>query len=144
MSQWTHVAGIIRFDALRILGMPAQVNQNPSEFMGNTFEYEDDAETWNACTVPRGSEGSLQYVVWVNPHPTALSAYTVTVFGDLRDYDDEAEIISYFRGVVEGRLVRQATFEVAVEYQPPRVFHYVEDHGFVELTDLQNETQAAE
>ena len=44
MSQWTHVCGCIRFDALRIVGMPYSTLDEIKELMGNTVSFEDSEE----------------------------------------------------------------------------------------------------
>lgn len=117
MSQWTHVAATIRFDALRMAGMPAPA-------LGITCTYESDENAWDLCNVPCGSEGSLQYHVWENPSPNDLAAYTSMIWGDLRDYDDVAEITEYLDKVTQGQMIRQGVVEIEVERRDVVVLRY--------------------
>lgn len=111
MSQWTHVAATIRFDDLRFPGMP---DQTPD--LGKTCRFDDELEDWDACTVPCGSEGSLQHHLWVNPERNAVTAFVATIWGDLRDYSDVGEITTYLNRVCAGRMIRQGVAQIEVEY----------------------------
>ena len=111
MSQWTHVAGIIRIDDMRMLPMA----EHPRDYMGNTCDYDDDEYTWDECDVPKGSEGSLEYSIFENPMHNHLSAYSVQIFGDLRDYNDLKEIEEYLNKITSGRMVRQGVVTVDIE-----------------------------
>lgn len=119
MSTWTHVAATIRFDALRLPGMP---NQKPD--LGKSCDFESESADWDACTVPCGSEGSLQTQLWENPHPTHMAAYTAMIWGDLRDYADVEEVIGYLDRITEGRMVRQGVAEIEVECQEPVIVRF--------------------
>ena len=122
MSQWTHVTACIRFDALRMVGMP---NMKPD--LGITASYEDAREKWDQCNVPCGSEGSLQHYMWEDPNTSSLAAYTAMFWGDLRDYDDEQEILDYFTRITEGKMIRSGVIEIAVEYKSTKVYRYESD-----------------
>lgn len=122
MSQWTHMAATIRFDALRMAGMPA-----PN--LGNTCTYESDQNAWDLCNVPCGSEGSLQYHVWENPSPNDLAAYTAMIWGDLRDYGDVEEITEYLNQVTDGHMIRQGVAEIEVEGGEPVVLRHDRDQN---------------
>lgn len=119
MSQWTHVAACIRFDALRLPGMP-----DFSPKLGNTCSFSDDQVKWDLCDIPCGSEGSLQYHVWENPDAHAIAAYTVMIWGDLRDYENVDEIVSYLGRVTRDKIIRQGVVTINVEYQKTVVFDY--------------------
>ena len=91
MSNWSHVAGIIRIDDIRPL--------NPNVFdadklIGKELLFTDSSETWDYAFehpeeyLPLGSEGSLIKTVWINPKENDMDAYTVSIFGDLRDHHD--------------------------------------------------------
>lgn len=129
MSTWTHVAATFRIDAIRPLG-----DREPSwdEVFGmETYEPTDydifgddwrryresvaDAEEHPDCYMPFGSEGSLHRSVWVNPDDRHMAAYVVTVFGDLRDYDDVGEIREWFTKVCGRCAIRQAVCDVRVD-----------------------------
>lgn len=121
MSIWTHVAGVIRYDAVCALG-----ETHPD--LGNTCTFGDDEAAWDKCNVPCGSEGSLVISKWTNPSDTSLAAYTVSIFGDLRDYDDDQEIINYFNRINNSMVTRQAIFTISGgEQDDPRsyIFNHV-------------------
>ena len=127
MSQWTHVNGSIRFDALRMQGMPFARIEDIKALMGNTWDFDDDEATCEACTVPEGSEGSLRFMFWSNPSINSISAYTVGIFGDLRDFgskEDVKSIKEWFNKIIstDGVMVRSAILEVAVEHGETLIF----------------------
>lgn len=117
MSIWTHVAATIRFDGIRSLGM-----QKPN--LGKTVDYESPTEDWDKCDVPCGSEGSLQTHFWVNPNASSLAAYTASIFGDLRDYENAGEVIAYLERITDGQMVRNGVATIEIEGQPPVILHY--------------------
>lgn len=115
MSNWTHVAGIVRVDGLRLAGMD---EPNFDELFGKELEYEGDWEDYELHSelyLPAGSEGSLKKSVWVNPDESYIAAYTVSIFGDLRDHDDPNEIVEWFKEKLKNVLVRNATITVENE-----------------------------
>ena len=117
MSQWTHVNGIIRIDALRFMGM-----KSPNIGIPSLWEDDHDAKD-----IPCGSEGSLNAELWTNPSENSLSAFTVSIFGDLRDYDDVDEIVKYLNQITEGGLVRSGVCEIDVEFKFTYLYHYVNE-----------------
>ena len=121
MSVWTHVAGTIRYDAFRIPGAP---DQNPSSWIGETDLYHENNPD---STMPRGSEGSLNYKCTENPNTSSLAAYTVAIWGDLRDYYNVDEIREWLESITEGRLVRQGVITCHVEGQRSVLFEHTED-----------------
>jgi len=131
MSQWTHVNGAIRYDALRIPGLdtPFYSQAEVKKFLGNTASFEDDEAVWDACNVPCGSEGSIEFVVHENPSETSLAAFGVHVFGDLRDFgsdEDIEKIREWFKRVTtkKGVMVRSAILEINVEYGDAIILRY--------------------
>lgn len=131
MSQWTHVCGCIRYDALRLAGMPYSTIEDIKKLVGNPVSFDDPEKKWDECNVPLGSEGSIQFVFWSNPSPNSLSAFTVAVFGDLRDFgkDDVPKIREWFNKVTTGKgvMVRSAIVEICVEYEEePIILRYVD------------------
>ena len=100
MSNWTHVLGALRIDDIR--GLTDMSAETIRAIMGKELQYDDPKEKWDdACDhpeeyLPIGSEGSLHLEVWENPDVHKMTAYTVTVFGDLRDHDSAEEIIDWF------------------------------------------------
>ena len=101
MSNWTHVAGIVRLDAVRCL----RSHDDPlfDKMFGKECLYNSPSDVWRDYEdhpddyLPMGSEGSLHKSVWINPDKGEMAAYTVSIFGDLRDHDSTAEIIEWFK-----------------------------------------------
>ncbi len=134
MSQWTHIAGVIRYDAIRVLSIP-RGSYDPLIFL-------------SGIELPTGSEGPLQWEVSESPERAALAAYVATFWGDLRDFgsrEDVEKVVDYFQAIVEGRLVRQGCFTVDVEYGLTKTYSYRDHVGFVlvELRDYEPEDQTA-
>ena len=122
MSNWSHVAAIVRVDSFpRCL---QGVETNFTKIFGKELSYED---RWNLDLpeVPDkdgeylyyGSEGSLKMTVWVNPYKESLAAYTISIFGDLRDDDDPDAIIEWFKHKCSKLDVRQACITVDNEWR---------------------------
>ena len=120
MSSWVHVCGVMRIDDLRL----RDGNPDFDELIGKECLFNDNYEVWEDAEsnpdkyLPMGSEGSLQKSVWINPDKNCIAAYTVTIFGDLRDcYEDDAKkIIQWFKEKAENLLVRNAVICVEYEY----------------------------
>jgi hypothetical protein len=92
--------------------------------LGRTVSYESPTEDWDKCTVPCGSEGSLDTHLWTNPSTSAMAAYTASIFGDLRDYENVGEIIDYLDKITKGKMVRNGVATIEVEGQPPVILHW--------------------
>lgn len=117
MSNWTHVAAIVRVDHI-ILNPDDEIDFEM--IFGREVLWDMDwADIESDCrpTLPMGSEGSLRMSVWHNPDCSHLAAYTVSIFGDLRDHDDPNEIIHWFKEKLKCKnlFVRQATITVENE-----------------------------
>lgn len=115
MSVWTHINGSIRIDHIR----PVMGSLDLSKLF-RTWSYEDFKEKVEACNVPAGSEGSLRVSIWEEPMQVAMAAYSVNVFGDLRDFDSIEPIRDWFKKIVleSGLMIRDAILECQVEGQP--------------------------
>ena len=125
MSVWTHVAGIIRVDGFRLNESDPEPNWD--ELIGKELNWDDDSEVrevreirknYHKCSeefMPCGSEGSLKKVIWKNPDKNSLASYTVSVFGDLRDYDDLVKIEKWFTKVCSKLWVRDAVITADCE-----------------------------
>lgn len=117
MSVWSHVAGIIRIDAFRALDGGATKEYFDKVF-GKEVHYDGDDIEWKNADehpeeyLPMGSEGSLSMSVWINPNPRHFAAYTVSIFGDLRDHYDPQGIIDWFESKCRNLNVRNATITV--------------------------------
>ncbi len=115
MSQWTHVAAIIRYDGLRLPGVDDECH--PAGFLGQQYHpYEEHAGEHDIKPeLPCGSEGSLRWEVHVNPSEGAMAAYVAYIYGDLRDYNSFEEIEAYFSRISVGKFIRQGSATVEVE-----------------------------
>jgi len=117
MSQWTHVNGSIRIDHLKVMSDYTDLN---SKF--KTCGFTDDEIEWKECNVPCGSEGSIQVNIWENPEDHHLAAYTVNFWGDLRDYDNEQELVDWFTKIIKSHMIRDAVMSIRIEYQSYSVY----------------------
>ena len=131
MSNWTHVAGIVRVDSIRCF-MP---EPNWEKIFGKELHYEDDIEIWEDAEnnpdnyLPMGSEGSLKITIWENPSINDCFSYAVSIFGDLRDHDSSEEIIKWFEDKVKnnGLIIRQAVITVENEVKGTLSWTYEDD-----------------
>lgn len=131
MSNWTHVAGVIRVDYMKWDDIP---ELDFDELLGKEclwdsgYEVFEDSDKHPELYLPMGSEGSLQKSVWVDPDDSHIPRYTVSIFGDLRDHDSCDEIIEWFKNKCKliGS-VRQATITVDNEYYGTKSYTYEEE-----------------
>ena len=118
MSVWTHVAATFRVDCVRVRGGAVP---NFEAIFGKTLNFDDEEEKWNEAYnnpgmyLPLGSEGSLKMSVWEDPHQSMLAAFTVSVFGDLRDYSDIKAIKEWFDRCCKNTWIRQAVITAECE-----------------------------
>ena len=128
MSNWTHVAGVIRVDSIRCLEQ-----LDIEKHFGKACKWKDSLDVWKDADqnpekyLPMGSEGSLEMSIWTNPDTGCLAAYTVSIFGDLRDHDSPDEIIEWFKQKCKGLLIRQATITVENEVNGTKNWTYKEE-----------------
>lgn len=100
MSNWTHVAGIIRVDGII---ESSDMGNDIKRIIGKEVHFDSSMDEWNDFDrnpeeyLPCGSEGTLRMTLWENPNKSSMAAYTVSIFGDLRDHDSPTEIIKWFR-----------------------------------------------
>jgi hypothetical protein len=123
MSYWTHVAGIVRVGDIRIFD--DQIGPDWDAIFGKECLFDAPREVWDDAMehpdkyLPMGSEGTLRKTVWVNPDLSHADAYTVSIFGDLRDYDSPETIIEWFKKIVNSVAidVRQACITATNGYK---------------------------
>lgn len=109
MSNWTHVAGIIRVDDFgRCLG------EKP-------LNLEKIIEP-----LPYGSEGPLEMTVWENPKKYCVFSYVVSIFGDLRDHHSAEEIVEWFKKICAKLAVRDAVITAQNEWNGTAIWVYEE------------------
>lgn len=130
MSNWTHVAGIIRIDDILEHDIDWDKIIGKEVHFGDGFEKWTEAEKNPNQFLPFGSEDSLYKKVWTNPNESQAARYTVSIFGDLRDHDDPDAIIKWFNNKCKwlqnnnSRLsVRQASIVVSNEKNGNREWH---------------------
>ena len=103
MSNWTHVAGIVRIDGW----VEDDHEMDFDKIFGKECLYESPDEVWRDLDehpndyLPFGDEGTLQKTVWINPHPECADRYVVSIFGDLRRHDDPNEIVIWFKQICD-------------------------------------------
>lgn len=128
MSVWTHVAGVVRVDGIVC---------DFDKVFGKECLWESDNNIWDDAELnpddymPMGSEGSLEKSVWTNPDAYCMARYTVSVFGDLRDYNDSKAIIEWFKNSCDKVAVRQAVITIKVEGQEPIIYRYERGKEYV-------------
>lgn len=111
MSNWTHVAAIFRIDSFAR-------NLKFDKIFGEELHWNDPESKWEDASkypkkyLPLGSEESLKMSVWEDPDTSCLAAYTVSIFGDLRDHDSIDEIIKWFDEKCKAVFIRQAVVTV--------------------------------
>ena len=99
MSVWTHAAGIMRIDEISVLS--GKTAEDVKKIFGKEIGFGDHFPDDDSVeTLPMGSEGTLHIEVWENPE-NSTAAFTVSVFGDLRDFDDPRSITEWFREKTE-------------------------------------------
>ena len=121
MSVWTHVAAVVRIDDFRFSDKPIP---DWDEIFGKECLFHSPSEVWVDCEkhpekyLPCGSEGTLQKTAWINPDSHHTAAYTVTIFGDLRDFENPKDVIEWFKEIVEsGKIgIRQAVITATDGY----------------------------
>lgn len=121
MSIWTHVNGNIRIDSLRFDNNEISTIKN---ILGKIIHFDDNDYKTN---LPCGSEGSLEYNIVENPNESDISAFSVSIFGDLRDYDDVDYIEKWFNNILNEFLIRNAVLEINVEGQQNIILYSVDD-----------------
>jgi hypothetical protein len=130
MSQWTHINGQIRIDDMRFLESEGALKVK--KILGNTFDWNSTEEEEEECSVPYGSEGSLQYIIYENPNLHHLAAYVVSVYGDLRDFGDDEDVEKvkkWFTSVIDSSIIRQAILEIDVEGKGGIILYYSNEKG---------------
>lgn len=98
MSYWTHINGSIRIDHIRF---EEEDTLDFDEIFGKEWDFGEWDKAEEEYYLPSGSEGSLKKSVWVNPKLNSVPAYTVTIFGDLRDVETEHKFEEWLNNVTE-------------------------------------------
>lgn len=133
MSNWTHVAGIVRLNGYDFENFTEKeydsfvqkywekypkreerVRALIYDTFGRPVGFHDDIKDIPKPHLPMGSEGSLNIIIKVRPEEYMEMAI-VMIYGDLRDHYSANEIIKWFKKVLSKWWVRQATITVENE-----------------------------
>jgi hypothetical protein len=107
MSVWTHVAGIIRIDDVRVL-----TGHNLASVL---YHFQS--------LVPGGSEGPLTVTGWENPDVSSLASFTISIHGDLRDFENPWTVVEWLKERCrEPLIIRQGIALIHTEGQEPVVW----------------------
>ena len=141
MSQWLQVAAVARIDDFRDSPVSAEDAAKMFEkVFGKECSWEtgdfEDAFNHPENYLPMGSEGSLTMSVWVDPDISTLAAYTVSIFGSLRDRgsEDADEIIDWFKNKVSSVMTRNAIIDIGVEFDSHKVWVYNPDNLSIQFS----------
>ena len=134
MSQWTHVNASIRFDGIMGMGQPTEKD------LGQMCKWEDeDTSHWETSKLPCGSEGSIEYEIIKTGGENSVASMVVNFTGDLRDYEDTTEIITYFNDIVKDKMIRSGIIEINVEFKNTLILRYDYDKKlFVTVATLRS------
>ena len=127
MSNWTHVAGIVRIDTFDTAN--PETEEQIRKVFGKAVDWDSPEELWEEyhahpeVFLPCGSEGSLDMTIWINPDRFCLPRATVSIFGDLRDHDDPNEIVEWFKEKCSKFWIRNASIVVNNEWNGVRTWH---------------------
>lgn len=150
MSQWTHVSGIIRVDSF----VDEEVTKEKEEkllkgLLGPIRNY-DEEKSSEQCHLPCGSEGSLKYEVsitgYAHREPDYFSASVsrghISIWGDLRDYEDYQEILDWFKSLCSsmekeiGYSVRDSILTIDVDFKKYLHCFYDTQLGRIVVLDI--------
>lgn len=113
MSIWAHVVGAVRID-----GLPGVFEEDAVEDierrLGPMCLWDTEGLRWNEkSTLPRGSEGSLQYKVL--EYNGGLPWVIIPIWGDLRDVDNVTEISKWWHATIPKLgFIRDAVLSVSI------------------------------
>ena len=134
MSQWTLVAGIIRIDSLDCEVKNVTVKdfkEKLKNIFGETCNWNSSDKKIKACTVPKGSEGSLQYKINKTGSDGSISWGEISIYGDLRNYEDVEEIFNWVKKCCSHNnlfWIRQCSVQIEVEYIAKYIIFVNEDN----------------
>lgn len=157
MSQWTHVTGMIRLDNLGHCMGPHSLEkaseiakENVKKALGNTCTFYSSNEDWDKCSVPTGSEGSLQYETFFPINEEAghsLNWGWISIWGDLRDFGEEdyQDLKNWFtlsmeklenkdsKDMMAQFMIRDSILAIDIEGLPRRFLQYSCDEKLFEF-----------
>jgi hypothetical protein len=122
---------MIRFDTLQTDSDEMLIHQVQKR-MGRMCDFKDTENVWEACNIPKGSEGSIQYTVILTNESNHLARIAVAIWGDLRDFKDVDAVEAWVKkvgvnGIERDMLcVRSGIIYVQPEGLAPTVLRYIE------------------
>lgn len=124
MSEWTHLTGCIRIDTMPNIDDNIFISILKQKF-GNTWSLKVVDSRYELCTIPKGSEGSVQYNILKTGSGSSLSWGLITIWGDLRDYDDPEEIFKWIKESCNSLdfWIRSCCVEVNVNHSKQYLIH---------------------
>ena len=136
MSIWTHVTGAIRIDSSSTID-DISYTRAFEEIFGKVLKYDSPSSVWEEAELckdlftPYGSEGGIEYYIYVNPDGFSMDKYAVLIIGDLRDYINTEEIVEWFNKILydHGLLIRDAVLSIDVEGIERKVVSYDQEKG---------------
>jgi len=131
MSKWTHIIGVIR------IHHSGADDIDLEEKIGKVLYNDSDVKVWKEQDeyperfTPTGSEGGIDYFIYLNPDKSDLIRYTVTIFGDLRDYCDISAVKKWFEDILYNKdlWIRDAVLNIEVEKGKKETITYKEKRG---------------
>lgn len=120
MSRWAHVNGSIRINAICSNCKEGEIAEDIQKCFGTTVDFLDPAEVWDECTVPCGSEGSLQYEFIELNNKNSMNCGIVVIHGDLREYCNKQEIIDWIKKAISSSeiwWVRSLCIKIDIDYE---------------------------
>lgn len=125
MSLWTHMSGTLRLDSLKF---EKEDTMNKSDF--NKIFIVSTWEKWNRkCNVPCGSEGSIEYSLWINPNISQVPSYQLSFRGDLRDFSDTQAILDWWKSIPE--LLKKLPKHVWIREGIMECSNYLDDYPVI-------------
>lgn len=114
MSTWLHVSGLIRVDGLPAISTRGYTTEHVMKLLGPMFlpyfyvlkkdqtitipldqaRFVTEHKYQDECTLPCGSEGSLNYRVIT--YDTGLPWISIPFWGDLRDVQTTQDVVKWF------------------------------------------------
>lgn len=113
MSTWTHVAGSIRIDDFSTT--IEEHKKKAAEIIRTAFK-----------NIPCGSEGPFNLKIYINRQLHYFAAFVLTIYGDLRDYDNIEEIENWFNSVCSKFIIRQAVLTIECDNGQSKTITYKE------------------
>lgn len=151
MSQWTHVAGIIRVDGIdQPKNAPLFLGHQTKDWLEREgMSFEESNQHWDDAQnsgIPMGSEGSLKWKWSTEGRESSMYKGNYYIWGDLRDFNDPKIILEWLSKKVKeldniGYFLRQLSVNIWVEGEEPYTICDINDTGELQMIQLTNATK---